>query len=76
MLVAVGNSAYLIERQFMNWSFDENYFDDEDQVYEDCLRETDYELEEQNLPKDIDDNFEFCVEHQMFFDDCECAFEI
>ncbi len=55
-------------------------FDDDDdmELYEiECLREDiQFDLETENSAKDIDENFEFCVEHQMFFDDCECAFEI
>ena len=52
--------------------------DDDMELYEiQCLRDDiALDLEQENLPKDIDDNFEFCVEHQMFFDDCECVFEI
>lgn len=55
------------------------FFDDDDmELYEiQCLREDiALDLEEENLPKDIDENLEFCIEHQMFFDDCECDFEI
>jgi len=62
------------------------FFDDDDdmELYEiECLREdafyeeqTSYEREENYLPKDNDIDWEFCVEHQMFFDDCECNFEI
>ena len=52
--------------------------DDDMELYEiQCLREDiALDLEQENLPKDNDVDWEFCVEHQMFFDDCECAFEI
>jgi hypothetical protein len=52
--------------------------DDDMEFYEiECLREDiQFDLEAESLAKDIDENSEFCVEHQMFFDDCECAFEI
>jgi len=28
-----------------------------------------------DIPQDMDENLEFCVKHQMFFDECECVIE-